>query len=69
MSCVHKYGLSQAAYSVAGVIEITSLRRTKIFDLVRSGRLKTTKCGRRTLFLATDIANFLSDLQNAGDQA
>jgi excisionase family DNA binding protein len=58
-----EFGLDKAAYSVAGVSEMTSLRRTTIYEFVKTGRLKATKCGRRTLFLATDIAEFLSALQ------
>ena len=60
------FALKHAAYSVTGVTELTSLRRTKIFELVKARRLKATKCGRRTLFLAADIAEFLSNLPPAG---
>jgi excisionase family DNA binding protein len=65
MGTPNDFGLYRAAYSVAGLAEVTSLRRTKIFQLVKAGELKATKCGRRTLFLATDVAEFLSRLPQA----
>jgi excisionase family DNA binding protein len=63
-----EFGLKKAAYSVVGLAEVTSIRRTTIFELVKSGRLKATKCGRRTLFLATHVAAFLAELEQAGGQ-
>lgn len=62
----HTLNLNKAAYSVAEVAEVTSLRRTTIFELAKTGQLKATKCGRRTLFLATDVAAFLTELQARG---
>ena len=62
----HTYGLMKAAYSVSEAMALLSLGRTSIYELVKSGALKATKCGRRTLFLAPDIAAFLSKLQGDG---
>jgi excisionase family DNA binding protein len=68
MFCPPNFSLKKAAYSLNELTEVTSLCRTKIFELVKSGRLRATKCGRRTLFLATDISDFLSRLPPAGGQ-
>lgn len=59
-------GLQKAAYGVPEVVAILSIRRTSLYELVKSGRLRATKCGRRTLFLATDVAAFLASLPTAG---
>ncbi len=59
------YDLAKAAYCVADLIKVTSLGRTTIFALVKAGDLRATKCGRRTLFLASDVAQFLANLQEA----
>jgi hypothetical protein len=42
MDSPQDFGLKQAAYSVAGVTELTSLCRTKIFALVKAGQLRST---------------------------
>lgn len=56
-------GLSKAAYSVKEAMALLSLGRTSIYEMMKEGKLKSTKCGRRTLLLAPDIAIFLSHLQ------
>ncbi|KAA1054442.1 helix-turn-helix domain-containing protein [Azospirillum argentinense] len=58
------FGLCKPAYRVLEAADLLSLSRTKLYELVKSQQLKATKCGRRTLFLAVDIADFLSRLQN-----
>ena len=62
----HTYGLVKAAYSVTEAMSLLSLGRTSIYELMKGGKLKATKCGRRTLFLSSDIAVFLSQLQKEG---
>ncbi|MBP2312939.1 helix-turn-helix domain-containing protein [Azospirillum soli] len=64
----HTYNLMKAAYSVTETTSLLSLGRTSIYELVKSGELKATKCGRRTLFLATDVAAFLAKLQAGGER-
>ncbi|HEV7372239.1 helix-turn-helix domain-containing protein [Arenibaculum sp.] len=60
------FHLTKPAYSTTEVLERIPIGRTKLYDLVRTGQLKATKCGRRTLFLATDISAFLSSLPQVG---
>ena len=66
MHTPHALNFTKAAYSVAETMSILSLGRTSLYALVKTGHLKATKCGRRTLFLAPDLAAFLTDLQQAG---
>lgn len=62
------YGLSQAAYDVRQTAALLSLGRTSLYNLVKSGNLKATKVGRKTLFLAIDIAACLGHLGEGGDR-
>ena len=55
--------LTKPVYSAAEAQTLLCVGRTKFYELVGSRKLKATKCGRRTLFLASDIATFLSHLQ------
>jgi excisionase family DNA binding protein len=58
-------GLTKVAYSVNETISILNLGRTYLYERVRAGDLKATKVGtRKTLFLATHIADFVSKLQD-----
>ena len=69
MQPAQNYPLTKAAYGVPEAVAVLSIRRTSLYKLVKSGRLKATKCGRRTLFMATDVAAFLSALQQEGDRS
>jgi excisionase family DNA binding protein len=56
------------AYGVDDTSTLLSLGRTSLYEFVKSGDLRATKCGRRTLFLASDVAAFLAKLQQ-GDRS
>jgi excisionase family DNA binding protein len=45
--------------SIAGTIGATGLGRTKIYELINAGRLKTIKIGRRTLVRTDSIRQLL----------
>lgn len=62
----HDYGLLKIAYSVNELRDILPLGRTKIYEAINAGLLKRVKIGRRTAFLATDVAAFLSVLRAEG---
>ena len=59
------FGLAKAAYSVSETLEQLSIGRTSLYAAVKLGELKPVKFGKKTLFYASDIAAFLSRLQNA----
>jgi excisionase family DNA binding protein len=53
---------NKRAYTIAEISQLTGLGRTRLFGEIRSGRLRATKCGRRTLILAEDLEAFLGSL-------
>jgi hypothetical protein len=57
------YGLVKAAYSVNETLEVLSLGRTSLYSLIADGVLKPVKFGKKTLFLAPNLAAFLAKLQ------
>ncbi len=56
------FGMLKAAYSVKETLELLSIGRTSLYALVKSGELNPVKLGRKTLFLAHDLTNFLMRL-------
>lgn len=38
-----------------GVIEITSLKRTKLYELIKAGELRPVKLGKKTVFLESEV--------------
>ena len=56
-------GLTKVAYGLPETQLILSLSRSSVYALVASGKLRRTKCGRKALFLAVDLADFLSALR------
>jgi len=57
------YGLTKPAYGLNELMSLIPFKRTKIYELIRDGKLRATKCGRRIMFLSPDVAAFLSHLQ------
>jgi excisionase family DNA binding protein len=57
--------LVKAAYSVNETLSILSLGRTTLYKLVKRRALRPTKVGKKSLFIASDIADFLTNLQEA----
>ena len=50
------------AYSIEEVSSITGLGRTKLYQIINSGDLKSRKIGKRTLVLKEDLETFLTNL-------
>lgn len=50
---------TKMTYTVDEALEMLSIGRTSIYKLVKDGNLKLTKVGRKSLFLAKDIDDFL----------
>lgn len=53
--------MEKFAYSVDETREALSLGRTKIFELISAGTLRTFKVGRRTLIKADSIRELVRD--------
>lgn len=41
------------------VIYITSLKKTAIYELIKKGELKPIKLGRKTVFLESEVINWV----------
>ncbi|MHC2582661.1 excisionase family DNA binding protein [Bradyrhizobium diazoefficiens] len=50
------------AYSLREVGELIHTGQTKLFELIKSGQLKTRKLGRKRLVLDADLEEFLETL-------
>ncbi len=57
--------LTKAAYSVKEMTELVPLGRNSLYDAIKAGRLKATKFGKRTMFLAPHVAEFLASLSGS----
>lgn len=51
---------SRLAYGVSEVAELTSLSRSTIYNLVKSGQLKLIRIGGRSVILHDDLMQLLS---------
>lgn len=47
------------AYSVSHAVRVSSLGRTKLYELIKNGRIDTLKVGRRTLVKADSLHRLL----------
>lgn len=52
------------AYDLKGFCEIFSIGRTKVYQEIREGKLKTLKVGRRTIITAQAADEWLNSLPN-----
>lgn len=53
--------MERIAFSIAEASKALSLGRTKIYELINEGRLKSLKIGRRTLITAKSIHDLIAD--------
>jgi excisionase family DNA binding protein len=63
------YNLIRAAYTVNQLLEVVPLGRTSLYSVIKAGKLKAVKSGKTTLFLASDVADFLASLPTMQDGA
>lgn len=56
-------------YKVSDVMQILSLSRTVIFELLRSGRLRSVKQGRTRLIPASALRAYIALLEKEADAA
>lgn len=43
------------AYSIADAIRVTSIKRTRLYQLIKEGRLESRKIGNRTIIPAASL--------------
>lgn len=53
----------RVAFSLPEVGELTSVSQTTVFALIREGKLRAVKLGRRTVVLGEDLQAFLASLK------
>jgi excisionase family DNA binding protein len=59
------FGLTKAAYSVNETLSVLSISKSTLYRLIERGDLKSVKLGKKTLFLAPDLAALLNRLRDA----
>ncbi|WP_120075869.1 helix-turn-helix domain-containing protein [Aurantiacibacter odishensis] len=47
--------LTPLAYSITEACQVSSIGKTRLYDLINEGRLKVTRIGRRTLVNAESL--------------
>ena len=57
----------QLAHDIEGVKELVPIGRTKIYEEIASGRLKSFKVGNRRLVLHASLVEWLKALQEGAD--
>lgn len=57
--------MSKLAYSVSEIKQELSIGHTKLYELIKSGQLKSHKVGGRTIFKAESVQEFLNSLPEA----
>ncbi|RJL29953.1 helix-turn-helix domain-containing protein [Bailinhaonella thermotolerans] len=54
-------------YRIPDAMEVLGLRRTVIYELIRSGRLRSVKEGRARLIPASAIADYIALLEREAE--
>jgi excisionase family DNA binding protein len=54
-------------YSVENIMELLNVGRTKVYQEMDSGRLRSVKVGRRRLVSAAALNEFIAQLEVAGE--
>lgn len=67
MATPQELGLTKAAYSVKEVLNLCSISRTTFYELVKSGKIRPAKLGKKTLVLVDNIAELLTKLRGSGN--
>src|SRR3546814_13819117 len=57
-------GLTQVAYTVRETRQIVRCSNTSLYAYINTGKIRSTKAGRKRLFFAIDIADFLYKLRD-----
>jgi excisionase family DNA binding protein len=68
VSISREVAASRQLYRIAEVMEILSLSRTVIYELIRSGRLRSVKEGRSRLVPASAIADYVALLEREANR-
>lgn len=57
--------MTKLLYDVPEAVALTSIGRSRIYELLRSGELESVKCGKRRLIPAEALERFVESLRAA----
>lgn len=55
--------MTKLLYDVEEAVEVTSIGRSRLYELMASGALESVKCGRRRLIPAEALERFVEGLR------
>ena len=58
---------TKLAYGIAEAVTATNVGRSRLYEEIRAGKLKTFKVGNRTLIAADDLMSWLASYRRASD--
>ncbi len=61
--------MEKMAFTIPEAVEAGGGSRSVIYEALNAGTLKAKKRGKRTIILATDLAEYLKALPNFNEQA
>lgn len=62
------YSLPTLLHDLKDVSRSTNLGRTFLYDMIKTGRLKVLKAGRRTLVTDENLRDFIRNLERESDR-
>lgn len=51
-------------YDILGILQMVPIGRSKLYEEIKSGRLRHSKMGRKTLFLLKDVLSWLEAMNS-----
>lgn len=57
------------AYTVNQACDLTGIGRTKLYEAISSGSLRTKKLGKKRIILSADLHDWLEDLPSSQPRA
>lgn len=57
--------MSKISVTISEAVEMSSLSRSSLYKLFKSGELKPRKAGKRTLIMVDDLKRFVEGLPEA----
>ena len=61
--------MEKLAYTIAEAVDQGAGSRTVVYEAINAGKLRAKKRGKRTIILATDLAEYFKALPNFNEQA
>lgn len=62
-------GLKKVGYRISEAIQILPIGKTKLYELIKLGKIKRKKLGRSSVLLTSDILALLETLEQEGEKS